>query len=104
MSGGAGVALASRWSGGHGAFHAIRRIMVPRLGEAGWAGGVKMELACIAKDTLARIAHATLFARAVWSRSRRGQSATDVGRDGACTSVTPFVATTCGASWPVATP
>ena len=75
MSGGAGVAPASRWSGGHGAIRAIPRIMVPRLGEAGWAGDVKMELACIAKDTLARITHATLFARAVWSRSRRGLSA-----------------------------
>jgi len=34
----------------------------------------------------------------------KGPVCADVGREGARTSVTPFVATTCGAYWPVATP
>jgi len=104
MLGGDRVAVASRWGDGRGAIRAVLRDMVPRPGEADWAGDVRTELACIARDTLARTTHAALFGRGTWSGSHQDQSVRGVGQSGFNTSVTPFLATTCGLCRPAATP
>ena len=98
VKGGAGAAWAIRRSGGQRAVHASRRSMVPRRGEAGWAGGARIKLAWVARTVVPRISYAASLARTGHCGTAREPRACGTWVWSPCTSVTPFAATTCGSS------